>query len=165
MLTRMTRASEVCCPRRGVRELLGVKVMGQGPGGSMLRDSCRQCGTAEAAALLSCVVRTTRFPPHCTHQLMNTPRVLTHRSGDHTLGYTHTAEYTSSHNTQTTVLCHRNKRTHIPHPHKAKFTVCIHSCAHSWKPTIPHQRAAEHPRAQSCGCLEYFPVVRVDRQV
>lgn len=72
MLTRMTRASEVCCPRRGIRELLRVKVMG----GSMFRDSCRQCGVVEVAALLICVMKTTRLLPQyiqsdneyiCTH--------------------------------------------------------------------------------------------------
>ena len=43
-------------------------------------------------------------------------------------------------------------------------TVCIHRCAHSWKPTVPHQRAAEQPHASSCGCLEYFPVMCAGRQ-
>lgn len=63
MLTRMTRASEVCCPRRGIRGLLRVKVVEE----SMFRDGCRRCGVGEVVALLICVMKTTRFLLHYIH--------------------------------------------------------------------------------------------------
>lgn len=101
MLTRMTRASEVCCPRRGIRGLLRVKVVED----SVFRDGCRQCGVGEVVALLICVMNTTRLFPHYSHsadehtrlpQSPHTPFLLHETLGTTQLGYTHKTEHMSS---------------------------------------------------------------------
>lgn len=160
MLTRMTRASEVCCPRRGTRELLGVKLVGQGPGGSMFRDSCRQCGVTETAALLSCVMRTTRLPPHCI-QSTDEHTALTHspharEPEDHTVrvhpqGWvyvilSHTNHSSLSEKQRDTRPIYTQSRVH-KRILSREHTVCVHRCVHSWKPTVPHQKAAGRPHA------------------
>lgn len=129
MLTRMTRASDPCCPGKEMWEPLRGKAKGREPARSGLRGSCRQWGWGLSGG----------SPTHPSTQV---------EPGDGQLG-THKPTSLPSQHIQTFTPCCKNKPTHDQQTRKAMFTH-RESDAHSSKFT--HMLLVVHPQF----CQQYL---------